>query len=221
MRKYIIGTLFGVLIGTSINVHAEVASLVGKVIEGEFPVSINGRTLKNKAIVVDGTSYLPVRTIADTFGYNSTFVPNEGIKINPKFDERGLKIKYFPIVNINKSYLMYADNYYYLESDGNQYASINCLIGPYDFYYTNFDTVVFHPLLKNEFSKIATNGIFEKRKDDVTLKMLDEYVKDAEIFRYEGMDGRVFVKLSSLGLKAEASYNKDYKDEELVIKRSE
>ncbi|MGG4496962.1 hypothetical protein [Brevibacillus reuszeri] len=156
----------------------------------------------------------------DTFGYNATFVPNEGIKLNPKFDEKGLKIKYFPLVNIDKSYLMYSDDYYYLESDGNQYVSINCLIGPYDFYYTNEDTVVFHPLLKNELSKIATNGIFDKRADDVTLKMLEEYVKDADVFRYEGMGGRVFVKLAPLGLKAEASYNTDYKRDELAIKQS-
>ncbi|MGG4439996.1 hypothetical protein [Brevibacillus fortis] len=104
MRKYIIGTLFGLLIGTSISVHAEVVSLVGKVVEGELPVNINGKTLNNKAIVVDGTAYLPVHAIGDTLGYNASFVLNEGIKLYPKFDEEGLKIKYFPIVNINNTY---------------------------------------------------------------------------------------------------------------------
>ncbi|MED1780537.1 hypothetical protein P4V43_01715 [Brevibacillus fortis] len=217
MRKYIIGTLFGLLIGTSISVHAEVVSLVGKVVEGELPVNINGKTFNNKAIVVDGRAYLPVHAIGDTLGYNASLVPNEGIKLYPKFDEEGLKIKYFPIVNINNTYTINSDDYYYLESDGNQYASVNCLVGPYDFYWPKPGTAVFHPLLENEKSKLDTNGIFNKIADDVIIKVSDEYVKDAEAFRYEGMRGRVFVKLSSLNLKAEVKYNDQYKVDELVI----
>ncbi|MDC0762894.1 MULTISPECIES: hypothetical protein [Brevibacillus] len=217
MRKYIIGTLFGLLIGTSISVYAEVVSMVGKVVEGELLVNINGKTLNNKAIVVDGTSYLPVHAIGDTLGYNASYVPNEGIKLYPKFDEKGLKIKYLPIVNINNTYTINSDDYYYLESDGNQYVSVNSLVGPYDFYWPKPGTAVFHPLLETEKSKLDTNGIFNKKADDVIIKVSDEYVKDAEAFRYEGMRGRVFVKLSSLNLKAEVKYNDQYKVDELVI----
>lgn len=217
MRKYIIGSLFGLLIGGSISVHAEVISLVGKVVEGEMPVKINGKTLNNKAIVVDGTSYLPVHAIGNTLGYNASFVPNEGIKLYPKFDEERLAIKYLPIVNMNKTYTTNSDDYYYLESDGNQYVSVNSIIGPYDFYWPKPGTAVFHPLLETEKSKLDTNGIFNKKADDVTIIVSDEYVKDADAFRYEGMQGKVFVKLSSLGLKAEVKYNDEYKDYELAI----
>ncbi|MCY9662344.1 hypothetical protein P5G65_11955 [Paenibacillus chondroitinus] len=219
MRKYIIGAIFGILLGTSISAHAEVASIVGKVIEGDFTVIINGRTLNNKAIVIEGTSYLPVREIGDSIGYNVSFDQNIGIKLSPKFDNTGLQTKYLPMVKINDNTEMYNGDFYYLESDGNQYASINCLIGPYSLYWTGRDTGVFHPV-NNGKSSVQISDVYIKRADDVTVKLTNDYVKDSEAFRYKEISGMVFVKLSTLGLKAEVKYNEEIKDDELIITKN-
>lgn len=79
MRKYIIGILIGFCISFTVSAHAEVANMIGKVIEGAFPIQVNGNTLNSQAIVVEGTSYLPVRDFGDATGYDVKFDADLGI----------------------------------------------------------------------------------------------------------------------------------------------
>jgi len=82
MRKFIVGTLFGLLLSLSVTVYAEEAkTLVGRTIEGTFPVFLNGKKLSNEAIVIDGTSYLPVREIAEMLALAVKFNQQEGISL--------------------------------------------------------------------------------------------------------------------------------------------
>lgn len=83
MKKYLIGAIAGFLLSFSFTVYGEeIASLVGKEIQAEFPVKVDGELLKNKAIVVDGTSYLPIREFGEKLGYKVDFDPEEGVTLD-------------------------------------------------------------------------------------------------------------------------------------------
>ncbi|WP_166239838.1 hypothetical protein [Paenibacillus turpanensis] len=91
MKKFAFGLILGAGLAFTASAHAEtIETAVGKVIEGTFSVKVDGRPLQQQAIVVEGTSYLPVREFADVTGYEVTFNPEEqGIKlyrILPKMD---------------------------------------------------------------------------------------------------------------------------------------
>lgn len=86
MRKYIIGCLIGFVLSIGVGAHAEVINMIGKVIDGAFAVKVDGNTLADQAIVVEGTSYLPVRAFGDATGYDIKFNPDLGIEMTKKQD---------------------------------------------------------------------------------------------------------------------------------------
>lgn len=68
MKKFVLGVMCGAFLFGGTSVLADSVSLVGKKIEKEILVYFNGEPLAAKAIVVEGTSYLPLRTIGNTLG---------------------------------------------------------------------------------------------------------------------------------------------------------
>ncbi|MDF9407173.1 copper amine oxidase N-terminal domain-containing protein [Pelotomaculum isophthalicicum JI] len=78
MRKLSVATIvFLVLISVAALAAADVQdSLVGKVVEGTYPVVLNNSTLAKEAIVIDGTSYLPVRAVAEALKMDVSFENN-------------------------------------------------------------------------------------------------------------------------------------------------
>lgn len=85
MKKIVVGVIIGFVLAFAASAYAdEIESLIGKKIEGEFPVTINGQRLDKKAIVIDGTSYLPVRAIADAVYQNVYFDADLGITLTSK-----------------------------------------------------------------------------------------------------------------------------------------
>jgi hypothetical protein len=68
MKKFILGFVCGALIFGGTAVLADGVSLIGKTVDGEVPVFYNDEPLVAKAITVEGTSYLPVRTVGNTLG---------------------------------------------------------------------------------------------------------------------------------------------------------
>lgn len=85
MRKYLIGILIGVALTVSATTYAaDITSLIGKSVQGVFPVKVNGDVLPKTAIVIDGTSYLPVRAIGDAIGYDVSFNADLGIELKKK-----------------------------------------------------------------------------------------------------------------------------------------
>lgn len=85
MRKYIIGMVVGVALATAGSVYgAEITTLIGKQIEGEIPVKVDGVTIEKKAIFVDGTSYLPVRAIGDALNMEVKYDADLGVELTPK-----------------------------------------------------------------------------------------------------------------------------------------
>lgn len=85
MKKTLIVLFSGILFATAGSVYAEeIATMVGKKVQGEFPVKVNGEQLEKTAIVIDGTSYLPVRAIGDALDMDIKFDADLGIELNDK-----------------------------------------------------------------------------------------------------------------------------------------
>jgi hypothetical protein len=85
VKKYLIGATVGVLLATTASVYADdfVPNLIGKTVEGTFKVKLNGNTVSKDAIVIDGSSYLPVRAAGEALGLNVNFKNNE-VLLNSK-----------------------------------------------------------------------------------------------------------------------------------------
>lgn len=67
MRKYAIGFIVGILVATAGVAAADSLSLIGKKIQSEAAVTLDGKQI-DTAIIVDGKSYAPVRSVAEATG---------------------------------------------------------------------------------------------------------------------------------------------------------
>lgn len=74
MKKIIYSTIAGfVLLGSlTVSVYAGTNSLIGKKVQSVISVKVDGKTVKD-AIVIDGTTYAPVRSFSEAAGYSITF----------------------------------------------------------------------------------------------------------------------------------------------------
>ena len=80
MKKIMIGLIAGMILTLSVSTYAEeIESYIGKVIEGQFPVIVDGKKVDKPGLVIEGTTYLPVRATADLFGYDIAFVDSQVI----------------------------------------------------------------------------------------------------------------------------------------------
>lgn len=79
MRKYVIGILIGLTLSFAVGAHAEVVSMIGKTVDGMFKVTADGKPLEKEAIVIEGTTYLPVRSFGESIGYTVTFDADLGV----------------------------------------------------------------------------------------------------------------------------------------------
>jgi hypothetical protein len=74
MKKMMIGLILGIGLTLGISVYAdEIVSLVGKKVDGSFPLIINNIRADKDVLVIDGTSYIPVRSASTLFGYDVSF----------------------------------------------------------------------------------------------------------------------------------------------------
>lgn len=84
MRKYIIGTIFGFMLAITVSANAQgVSKLIDSVVQGTFPVTIQGNSLGD-AIVVNDTTYLPVREFGEATGYTVTFTDSREVVLTKK-----------------------------------------------------------------------------------------------------------------------------------------
>lgn len=82
MKKFILGVIVGIVVATTSSVYAdEIKSVIGKSIDGELPVKISGKELTTQAIVVEGTSYLPVRAVGESLNMEVKYDPATGIEL--------------------------------------------------------------------------------------------------------------------------------------------
>lgn len=78
MRKVIVSFVAGILvaIGTSA-AYAEVTSMIGKQVDGQFPLKIGGELSEVPAITIDGVSYIPLRAAGEIFGAKVSWLDGE------------------------------------------------------------------------------------------------------------------------------------------------
>ncbi|ASA20955.1 2,' 3'-cyclic nucleotide 2'-phosphodiesterase [Paenibacillus donghaensis] len=63
------GVVIGVILMASSSAFADqIKSFVGKTVAGEYTVSVNGKALSEKAIVVDSKAHIPLRAVSDSLG---------------------------------------------------------------------------------------------------------------------------------------------------------
>jgi hypothetical protein len=104
MKKFILGVIVGIAVATTSSVYAdEIKSVIGKSIDGELPVKIAGKELDTQAIVVEGTSYLPVRAVGESLNMEVTYDASTGVELKQKgaamtgatvpFDKEALRIR--------------------------------------------------------------------------------------------------------------------------------
>jgi len=75
MRKFVIGLIAGALLMFSTQAFgAEIKSFIGKKIQGEYAVYVDGKPLDVKAIGANGSTFTPNRALADAVGYDIKFV---------------------------------------------------------------------------------------------------------------------------------------------------
>jgi hypothetical protein len=75
MKKwsYLLVLLSGMLIGTIIATAGsafadQIKSMIGQTVAGEYTVKVNGSSLSENAIVVDGKAHVPLRAVTDSLG---------------------------------------------------------------------------------------------------------------------------------------------------------
>lgn len=47
--------------------------MIGKVVDGTLGVTVSGKTLEKEAIVIEGTSYIPLKLAGQAFGYTVAY----------------------------------------------------------------------------------------------------------------------------------------------------
>ncbi|KAF6579966.1 stalk domain-containing protein [Paenibacillus peoriae] len=110
-----IGALLGVLLANSGGAAADqVKLLVGKTIAGEYNVRVNGTTLSENAIAVDGTAYVPLRSISESLGANlavkgktieiATGTPSSNVVV--KEQSQAIALKDNPYTNWSKELIV-------------------------------------------------------------------------------------------------------------------
>lgn len=85
MKKFFLGLFVGVFVATSGTALATdgIKNMVDKVVQGQFPVKVNGEYTDTPAIVIDGQSFLPVRSFGETVGYAVYFDAAGEIMLKP------------------------------------------------------------------------------------------------------------------------------------------
>lgn len=80
MKKFIVGLISGMVLTLSISTYAEeIESYIGKIVEGQFPVIIDGQRADKPGLVIEGTTYLPIRSAGELFGYDVSFIDSQVI----------------------------------------------------------------------------------------------------------------------------------------------
>jgi hypothetical protein len=97
MKKILFGIIIGIAISVPTTIFAnDVVSVIGKKIDKEVNVLFLGKKLEKKAPLVDGTTYVPIREIAERLSFAVEFINGEVIIKSP--NEEQIKI----IVAINQ-----------------------------------------------------------------------------------------------------------------------
>lgn len=69
MKKFVMGLIIGVGLTVAVSAAAEeIQSLIGKQVEGQVAVIVDGKEISVPAAIIDSVSYAPVRAVAEAVG---------------------------------------------------------------------------------------------------------------------------------------------------------
>ncbi|WP_256757393.1 hypothetical protein [Cohnella sp. WQ 127256] len=104
MKKIIISFVMGAVLATAGSVYAEdIKSLIGKSVQDEVNVKVDGALLDKKAVVIDGLSYLPVRAIGDALDMNVSYSAKTGVELKPKVTKKVEQPQTEPTIDFPKT----------------------------------------------------------------------------------------------------------------------
>jgi hypothetical protein len=87
MKRIFLGILIGFGLSLGVTAYADdIVSLIGKKVDGSFPLIINNVRADKDVLVIDSTSYLPVRSAATLFGYDVSFNADLMVILTKKTD---------------------------------------------------------------------------------------------------------------------------------------
>lgn len=100
------GILIGAVVTTTGSAFADqIKSLVGQTVAGEYTVKVNGSSLAENAIIVDGKAHVPLRAVSDSLG--------AGLKVDGKTIQIITNSKAVPDENVSSSVdSIKSDNWY-------------------------------------------------------------------------------------------------------------
>lgn len=173
MKKLLSGFILGVVLSLSVNAIAA-SPLVGKAIQGTFPLIIDGGRASKDVIVVEGTSYLPVRAAGEMFGYDVGF-ENNTVLLNQQTKEVD-KMLELQKIDVQSKILQQNNEYSYVLKNNEYY----------------FEAPLYSKFLKwdNE-TKTITISIPNKQSVQMSKNEPDKSLE---------RHGRTYINLSSLSL---------------------
>lgn len=82
MRKAVVSFILGFLLAICASVaYAEVQSMIGKQIDGQFPLKVGDQFTDIPAITIEGVSYIPLRAAGELLGATVAWIDGEIIMI--------------------------------------------------------------------------------------------------------------------------------------------
>lgn len=90
-KQLIIGIVIGAVLMFSGQVMADSISKVGKKVQAEYVVKVDGLSLETKGLSIDGQTTVPARALADAVGYSVAF-KNKEVILTKKEQEEGPKM---------------------------------------------------------------------------------------------------------------------------------
>ncbi|MEK5415182.1 hypothetical protein [Paenibacillus sp. FSL L8-0708] len=114
MKKLIIAFLTACVLITGSTAIAATSSLVGKKVAKEVNIEKNGVKSVQKAVIIDGVTYAPVRDIAESIGYSVTYkgdvVSLQSVQIIPEETTTSNDVVHSEITRLKNSINTYAGN---------------------------------------------------------------------------------------------------------------
>ena len=186
MRKFIAGFIVGGVMAMALPVSG--GSVVGRVVQATMPLAIDGARVAQEVAIIDGTSYLPLRVVADLFSYDITFLAKEQrVVLTRKLSPSYPVVEYEVRSNVPGLIIRSPEQSYgYVELDGDAYLSHTPLSG-----YLKYDGDTTPPRYTFTFPGKQSVVLFVGRDQ--------KYTKGVDGFRYGGY---TYVRLSALGLRA-------------------
>lgn len=203
MRKYIVGFIIGVFMTASVSAYADnIVSLVGKQVQGEFLVMVNGKELPQKAVVIDGSSYAPVRAIGESAGYDVGFDPNRGIDLRSGgvTNVASVPDNVGTSAPIRKSDADIVAESYRGSKEYKFTSTIAAVEGTSQIVNVEgVDYIPAYPILKDHFNFDGTTITIELDGKKVSFPKTQTYTKGIDGFMF---GGEAFINVSSIGLNA-------------------